>query len=69
MVIIRFFSIEIICSILKAFSRRSECGPGCGIQGRGGGLSTPCHLCRIKKKLRIEFTHLISLGGFPLTVT
>ena len=30
-------------------------------------LSTPCPLDRIKKKLRIEFTHLISLGGFPLS--
>ena len=70
MVIIRSFSIEIICPILKAFSRRLECGPGCGIQGRGGGCGCLHPVTYVElKKLRIEFTHLISLGGFPLTVT
>ena len=37
MVIIRSFSIEMIFLILKAFSTHSECGLGCGFQGRGGG--------------------------------
>ena len=48
--IIRSFSIENICSISKASSRHSECGPGCGFQG-GQGLSTPCPFCRIKNLL------------------
>ena len=51
MVIIRPFSIEIICSILKAFSRRLECGPGCGIQvrGEGCGCLRPVTYVELKK--------------------
>ena len=47
-------SIEIICSILKAFSVQN-------VEGREMRLPTPCPFCRIKKKRRIEFTHLISV--------